>query len=265
MQLLRRHVLAFLVWVIVPTLGLAQGYIELNPANTITPNSGTYYVGCFNSYGQLLPSCCPSVFQGVYTYSGGHNHAPGPRASLTQGSACYSNYEGVRLDIRTSTAGQAELIRLCGSLCSDWILFSQYAQFNTYYLQQLSAGANYELQGATGSHASNHFGTRYVTLAIPAIANEYAASPNGHSIGINDISLVYGGVFDIAGTWAENNHQNHRMGLNVDVQYRVDMTGLSIRDLSTFQQICANYSGNAAIHNAGTGNQHLHVTFLDIY
>lgn len=54
------------------SLVAGQGYIELNPKNTITPNAGTYYVGCYDSNGWLLPSCCPYAAQGVYTYSGGH-------------------------------------------------------------------------------------------------------------------------------------------------------------------------------------------------
>ncbi len=167
------------------------------------------------------------------------------------------------MSIATETPGQAELIRLCGPLCSDWDLYSTYAQANQFYLQSLGTGSNYQLIGATASHASNHFGTPYVIAALPAIANDYAASPNGHSIEINDISLVYGGVFDIAGGWAENNHQTHRMGLNVDVRYNGE--GNSVRDLETFTSIAANYSGTVQIHSPGTSNQHIHINFLDIY
>lgn len=241
----------------------AQGYIELNPKNTIAPSSHTYYVGCFDQWGQLLASCCPDVYHGVYTFSGGHNHATGPKATLDQQAACYSSYQGVPLYVETSTAGQAELIQLCGPVCSDWILFSQYAQANVFYLQLLGAGSNYSLIGATPQHATNHFATPYVKAAMPAIANDYAGTPNGHAIMINDISLIYGGVFDIAGTWAENNHQTHRMGLNVDVRYNGGPG--SVQDLTAFTNVCANYSGTVQIHSPGTGNQHIHINFPDIW
>lgn len=263
MRLQQRLHLVFYLGVIAVAARAQSGYIELNPANTIAPNSGTYYVGCFNQYGQLLPSCCPSIYHGLYTNSGGHNHSPGPRSTLTQHTACYSNYTGVPLTIATSTAGQAELIRMCGPLCSDWLLFSVYKQGNFQYLQSLGAGSNYDLIGATPYHASNHFGTPYVNSAMEAIANEYAASPNGHRIDINDISLVYGGVFDIAGTWSETNHQTHRMGLNVDVRY--NGAGNSVQDFETFSNIAANYSGTVQVHSAGTPNQHIHINFLNIY
>jgi hypothetical protein len=85
---------------------------------------------------------------------------------------------------------------------------------------------------------------------MQAIANDYA--PSHSTIGINDTSLIYGGVFDIAGTWAENNHISHRKGLSVDVQYHVGGGGYSITDLSAFTAIVQNYSGVVSIHSPGT-------------
>lgn len=197
--------------------------------------------------------------------SGGHNHAPGPKSSITQWSACYSNYQGVRFDIATSTAGQAEVLQLCAQLCSYWTIYSRYRQFGQHYLQDLPSGSNYALIGARPAHVSNHFGTQWVTSAMRWIADEYAATTNGHTIGINDISLPYGGVFDIDGTWAENNHASHRMGLSVDVQYKTDGTGYSVQDYEAFSAICAKYYGTAEVHSPGSAtNQHIHINFLDV-
>jgi len=96
-----------------------------------------------------------------------------------------------------------------------------------------------------------------------AIANDYV--PSHRLIAINDMSLTYGGVFDIAGTWAEDNHELHRKGLSVDVQYRTDLSDLSVTDLVNFTAIAKKYSGVVSIHSQGTGNQHIHIDFPDIY
>jgi hypothetical protein len=239
----------------------------LNPANTIAPNSITLTVGCFDANGALLQNCCPTVPNAAYPAYGGHNHAVGPHASYSLGgNGCYSNFAGVPLTITTSTAGQAEAFNLCAEYCSAWALYSDYRQANLYYLSELGAdtGSNYALIGTqSGLHPGSHFGTPFVVLSMQSIASQYA--PSHRTIGINDMSLIYGGVFDINGDWVENNHAAHRKGLSVDVQYRVNGSEYSVLDLASFTAIVNAHSGTVGIHSPGGANQHIHIDFLDLY
>ncbi|MCM8808374.1 MAG: hypothetical protein NC926_10655 [Candidatus Omnitrophica bacterium] len=62
----------------------------------------------------------------------------------------------------------------------------------------------------------NHWGQSYLIDAIYAIALNYV-DEGGEVILINDISLPYGGLFDINGNWTVP-HSTHRMGQNADIE-----------------------------------------------
>ncbi len=61
----------------------------------------------------------------------------------------------------------------------------------------------------------NHFCMPEVANAIFEIAEEYVDS-GGERIYINDLSLPYGGLFDIEGNW-QTPHSEHRLGNNADI------------------------------------------------
>ncbi len=62
----------------------------------------------------------------------------------------------------------------------------------------------------------NHWGQSYLIDAIYAIALNYV-DEGGEVILINDISLPYGGLFDINGNWVVP-HSTHRTGQNADIE-----------------------------------------------
>ncbi len=78
-----------------------------------------------------------------------------------------------------------------------------------------SAFGIWRLTGQTGRHSSNHYGTPYANARIRAMATEYF-DLYGESIGVNDMSLAGGGLFDHQGTWAPPHH-SHRTGTSVDI------------------------------------------------
>ena len=85
-------------------------------------------------------------------------------------------------------------------------------------LIQLSTGTNYILWGETENHPYNHFGTKKLINTIIEIANEYKSYfPNSKSLYINDISLPWGGLFDINSDW-KSPHVLHRCGNQVDIR-----------------------------------------------
>ncbi|PIR18605.1 MAG: hypothetical protein COV48_06600 [Elusimicrobia bacterium CG11_big_fil_rev_8_21_14_0_20_64_6] len=85
-------------------------------------------------------------------------------------------------------------------------------------LSALTAGSGYTLVGATSKHASNHYSDSAALKAIPIIASDYKAEfPKDPDLLVNDISLGFGGLFDINGDW-QSPHITHRFGSQADVQ-----------------------------------------------
>jgi len=99
-------------------------------------------------------------------------------------------------------------------------------------LSSLGAGTYYNLVGATATHPDNHYGTTTALTNLPLIANDYKAQfypdgangptpiPDADKLRYNDMSLIVGGKFDINAAWDPNDdHQEHRVGINCDVPY----------------------------------------------
>jgi hypothetical protein len=90
-------------------------------------------------------------------------------------------------------------------------------------LSLLPSNGNYVKVGGTSKHFgppglqtdNNHYGTDYTISAIMSIAGLYKEEFQRRLL-INDISLPYGGLFDINGDW-QTPHKTHREGKNVDV------------------------------------------------
>lgn len=88
-------------------------------------------------------------------------------------------------------------------------------------LQPIEEGASYRLTGAYGEagvtsrHTETHNGIRSLRVAIVGVAADYLDATNG-TLGINDLSLPSGGLFDIGNNWRPP-HNQHRKGTSVDV------------------------------------------------
>lgn len=73
----------------------------------------------------------------------------------------------------------------------------------------------YLLSGGTPRHPVNHFGSTSTVAGSTTAAADYFTQA-GASIGINDMSLNYGGLFDAIDDW-QPPHRSHRVGTSVDV------------------------------------------------
>jgi hypothetical protein len=105
-------------------------------------------------------------------------------------------------------------------------------------LFELGAGTTYELVGnpdnhsgtndpcrpvaPTSVHYDNHYGTRALLGAVQNIAASYDSLHPGIWLRINDMSLEYGGLFDVNNNW-RTPHGEHRVGKNADIGF----TGLN--------------------------------------
>lgn len=89
-----------------------------------------------------------------------------------------------------------------------------------------ASGTTYVLIGGEkGKHthySGTHYGTVETIAAIRNLADRWRAThPNSYKLAINDISLPWGGSFDLQGDWNHNSsHFNHSFGISVDIRKR---------------------------------------------
>lgn len=82
--------------------------------------------------------------------------------------------------------------------------------------------------GATAQHADNHYGTEEMIDALVALAVNYD-DETGQRLRVNDMSLPWGGLFDIGATPAalwRTPHGGHRWGNQVDIGLVADPPNL---------------------------------------
>ena len=73
----------------------------------------------------------------------------------------------------------------------------------------------------TGKHGDQHYMTVSAAARMLDISRKYQNIwPTAPKLTLNDASLVWGGKFDISGSWERNPkpHAEHRLGDNVDVR-----------------------------------------------
>ncbi len=75
--------------------------------------------------------------------------------------------------------------------------------------------------GQTVEHVDNHYMTVAAAARMLDISRKYQKIwPTAPKLTLNDASLVWGGKFDIKGTWERNPkaHAEHRIGDNIDIR-----------------------------------------------
>jgi len=161
-------------------------------------------------------------------------------------------------------------------------------------LNPLELGNDYLLVGGTDEHTNdhNHYGTNTVIQNIQNIATDWHATfPNEIVLQINDISLPYGGKFDVNGNW-DGAHQTHREGNDIDIRTElhyynedgqlVHRQGIVVRNprqdpFNTetqnlnpnshltgnrrFEAICIEHNGDASLHSQNSKYEHYHIDF----
>jgi len=94
---------------------------------------------------------------------------------------------------------------------------------------ELGSGEGYTRVGATASHPKNHYGRPYLLEFIRTLARRASQEIQGEHLYVNDMSLPWGGVFDVCGTYdprdacrsssgrGVSGHEFHRTGEQVDL------------------------------------------------
>jgi hypothetical protein len=89
-------------------------------------------------------------------------------------------------------------------------------------------------QTVLSQHNHNHYGTQHVEDTVREVAIEFSlltekfSSVGRQELGINDMSLVWGGLFDIGNNWLQDpGHHLHRNGNSVDIDNAVTVNSTS--------------------------------------
>lgn len=88
-------------------------------------------------------------------------------------------------------------------------------------------GKNYILYNSTTAasyHPDSHYGTKEFIDALTSIADDYWAvcpGPKAKPLYINDMSLPWGGKFDLNLKWTTGSHTEHQKGINADVSKKL--------------------------------------------
>lgn len=89
-----------------------------------------------------------------------------------------------------------------------------------------SSGTTYVLfggeKGRTTHYSHTHHGTIKTIAALKELAARWRAThPDSYKLAVNDISLPWGGTFDLKGDWNHNaSHFNHSFGIAADISKR---------------------------------------------
>lgn len=134
-----------------------------------------------------------------------------------------------------------------------------YFDMKVPYLEEIKAGTGYTLGGTTPQHPSplNHYVSSDFKTQLLQIGKTWKATcSNSEPLIYNDMSLPWGGLFDIKGTWAPS-HKLHRFGNNADVSKKWVRKGNRVK----LVQMMCNY---AQVHSEGDGEKekdpHYHLT-----
>ena len=187
-----------------------------------------------------------------------------------------------RVQYRAPEFGGLVLLRAAAEIDGERVETEAEVTVRVPDLQLLPRSTEYEKVGGTSNHQGppsfpndeNHWAHPDVLAGLQQIAREWLTlAPSQAPLTINDVSLPWGGRFDIAGRW-DGSHSTHRVGRDADIR--------TTRSLSTrlgvlvgyddrygkimnkeFEELCLEAGASKAeIHGSGS-NEHYHVYFYN--
>ncbi|MCC8932270.1 hypothetical protein [Rhizobium sp. 'Codium 1'] len=185
--------------------------------------------------------------------SGGHQHTGGPIGSASPSQFMLTGpYPQNKKVIYRAPAA-------CGIIKIVWKFSSgapdtDYVHIKVEGLEALSGSKSLILIGATSRHPDNHYGTSQMNTQLHSLADKFFAKFS-MPIAVNDMSLVWGGLFDIDGTWG-GPHQTHREGRHADVRSQ------TMDDIQKefFRVEAEKLFSGVMLEFAGQTNEHWHLT-----
>jgi hypothetical protein len=128
--------------------------------------------------------------------------------------------------------------------------------------------ALYETDGSVigavkSRHESNHYLTPTAANKLLVIAiNYHHLYPKDPVLHINDASLMWGGKFDIYGTW-KGKHAEHQRGTVVDIRANTRTGAIPSTNFVNFEKFARFAGADPYLENQGTDLQHYHLRLLN--
>ena len=161
----------------------------------------------------------------------------------------YNNSKGFPFRIKTSYVGQKEFMTACnGQQPPPWAsqISCRTHDFNVKYpglenyRPTITTSPLMTPWGKTTAHKNNHYGSMTLRNAIGNVVSDYykefgcykpvAGRHRGwQKVGINDMSLPYGGIFDLNKNW-KGPHFSHHKGNAVDIRCKPNASNSVIYD-----------------------------------
>ena len=110
-------------------------------------------------------------------------------------------------------------------------------------LVQLPAHPNIRSYTNDGTHPQNNFGRRDLVRATSNCATAFGQAFPGAVLFVNDMSLPWGGTFDIGGSHT-GPHNGHKWGGEVDISYRLQ----NAKQRKWFRENAPTYFGRVLLH-----------------
>ena len=151
--------------------------------------------------------------------TGGHNHSdsgrPLGKLEPLQGNSGSDAF----LTVTYTAPDPAGVVRISGSgFHPTYGFFSGTFTIGIMVpgLSELPASSDYDRIGIKPIHPQSHFGTSSMLASLTGLAQKYSEAFPSYKLAINDISLPFGGLFDLDANWAPD-HISHRLGTDADV------------------------------------------------
>lgn len=196
----------------------------LNPSHPPDTSRTVVTVSVVDGSRAPIPNVTVTVSSKARESSSGHVHTGGKPKGIFQ------TLERAPLDAGTISTGPSGVVKLyyvasevSGPVTIVGTSASAVSDSTTVYVKvpglvAMSPGASYVFTGAIANrHTANHFGTPQALQAFAEFADSVSAWI-GEPLGINDISLADGGLFDVGSSAWDIPHGYHRRGTHADIR-----------------------------------------------
>jgi hypothetical protein len=198
----------------------------LNPGRAPDTSRVLLTVSVVDASGTPVPNTNVALTLRATELSSGHDHSGGKPTGILQSLQKTPVAPG---PVNTGPAGVAKLYFVASEVSGPVIVGgaspnaasdSAMVSVQVSGLVALPPGASYVFTGAVANrHTANHFGTPQALDAFRHFADS-VSSWIGEPLGINDISLPEGGLFDVGSVGWEIPHGFHRRGTHADIRTR---------------------------------------------
>lgn len=195
------------------------------PVFSVAPGkAATIFFWCVDDQGTLIPNCSIQLQYRMLTDSAtdGHNHSNSsrPKGTFVPESGNTGSARLQTTNTAPAVAGQVEIEIHCSlpnSTCNTGVITGAVKISGLIDLESVGSASFTPVGGLPGhpEHPVNHYGTPTMVQSVVKLANDYK-SKYGDALAYNDISLRWGGIFDLHQDW-QKPHKGHNLGTHLDV------------------------------------------------